>query len=56
MLPSTLRATYPLARIICILTRCPLCGSRLRYRTASAWRCANCATVLYVATRQESEN
>lgn len=37
----------PPARIISVVSRCPHCGSRLRYRsTPTRWYCANCGAVL----------
>jgi ribosomal protein L37AE/L43A len=37
----------PIARIISVFSRCPDCGSRLRYRAErDRWHCANCGVVL----------
>jgi len=48
---------YPLARIYCLIARCCVCGSRLRYHTGSRWRCANCGTEMAPAERrQEGES
>ena len=39
----------PSARIISVLSRCPHCASRLRYRsTPTRWYCANCGAVLCI--------
>ncbi len=39
----------PPARIISVLSRCPHCASRLRYRsTPTRWYCANCGAVLCI--------